>query len=67
MSNVTPIRPIVTRLVRIPAAIDGNVIFAKLARALASEGLCFSNQRDGTLLIHEIPRPLLSQGDTNDG
>ena len=55
MSNVTRLRRPVVNLVRIPAQIDGNVLVSKLARALASEGLTLSNQRDGSLLIHELP------------
>lgn len=61
MSTVVRLRPPVVRLVRIPAQIDGNVLVSKLARALASEGLTLSNQRDGSLLIHELPPVLRAQ------
>lgn len=51
----------VTRLPRrhradyIPAAIHPDVVIARLARALTSEGLAFSTLADGRLLIHECP------------
>lgn len=51
----------VTRLPRahradyIPAAIHPDVVIARLARALSSEGLAFSTLADGRLLIHEHP------------
>jgi hypothetical protein len=46
------VRTEVTLLVEL----DGNVLVAQLARALASEGLTFStNPKTGRLRIHEIP------------
>ena len=65
MSSVTRLRPPVTRLVRVPAQIDGNVLIAELVRTLNAGDFTVSIQRDGSLLIHEIPRHLRLQGDSS--